>query len=111
RHVGAVIVVAERRPVGIVTDRDLTTCVLASGLAPETPVRDVMTRDPACARKESGLNDAAQLLREHGVRRLPVVDAQGELHGVITLDDLLALLGEELASLAAAVGHERLREW
>lgn len=111
RHVGAVIVLVDRRPVGIVTDRDLTIEVLASGLASETPVRDVMTHDPACARVESGLADAAQIMREHGVRRLPVVNSHGELFGVVSLDDLLALLGEELASLAAAVGHERLREW
>jgi CBS domain-containing protein len=110
-HVGAVIVVDDKRPVGIVTDRDLTIEVLASSLAGETAVKDVMTPDPACVHDEAGLADAAQLMREHGVRRLPVVTSDGELFGVITLDDILSLLGEELASLAAAVGHERLREW
>ena len=111
RHVGAVIIVEGRRPKGIVTDRDLTLRVLATGLAGDTAVAQVMTSDPACAREDSGLADAAQLMREHGVRRLPVLSSDGELHGVITLDDILSLLGEELASLAAAVGHERLREW
>ena len=111
RHVGSIVVVDGKRPVGILTDRDLAIRVVASGLAGETLVRDVMTSDPVCARDDSGLADAAQLMREHGVRRLPVLDAAGELVGVVTLDDLLALLGEELSSLAAAVGHERLREW
>ncbi len=110
-HVGALVVLVERRPVGIVTDRDLAIGVLATGLSSETLVKDAMTVDPVCARLESGLADAAQLMREHGVRRLPVVSVSGELHGIVTLDDILALLGEELSSLAAAVGHERLREW
>jgi CBS domain-containing protein len=110
-HVGALIVLESRRPVGIVTDRDLAIGVLATGLSSETPVRDAMTGDPVCARVESGLADAAQLMREHGVRRLPVVTDSGELHGIVTFDDLLSLLGEELSSLAAAVGHERIREW
>lgn len=109
-HVGAVVVLDARRPVGVVTDRDLAIEVLGGGLDATTPVRDVMSPDPVCVRIDSGLADAAQLMREHGVRRLPVVDARGDLYGIVSLDDLLALLGEELASLAAAVGHERLRE-
>ncbi len=110
-HVGAVVVLEGRRPAGIVTDRDLALRVVANGLAGEVPVSDVMTPDPACVHDESGVADAAQLMREHGVRRLPVVTGEGDLFGIVTLDDILSLLGEELASLAAAVGHERLREW
>jgi CBS domain-containing protein len=111
QHVGAIVVLDGRKPIGIVTDRDLAIRVLASNLAGDTLVKDVMTGDPVCAHEGPGLADAAQLMREHGVRRLPVVDAAGDLIGAVTLDDLLSLLGEELSSLAAAVGHERLREW
>jgi CBS domain-containing protein len=110
RHVGAVVVVDGTRPVGIVTDRDLAVRVLASGVA-DPAVKDVMTPEPVVAHRGSGLADAAQIMREHGVRRLPVVGDDGALVGLVALDDLLALLGEELASLAGAVGHERLREW
>jgi CBS domain-containing protein len=110
-HVGALVIVERGRPSGIVTDRDLATLVLASGLSGETAVAHVMTPDPVCVHVESSIADASQLMREFGVRRLPVVDSKATLYGIVTLDDLLGFLGEELSSLAAAVGHEQLREW
>jgi CBS domain-containing protein len=110
-HVGALVVVSNHRPIGIVTDRDLAIEVLASGRPSTVRVAEIMTPHPTTVRAESGLADAALVMREHGVRRLPVVTASGELCGIVTLDDILALLGEELASLAAAVDHEQVREW
>lgn len=111
RHVGAVPILEGRRPVGIVTDRDIAVRVVAWGRPFDGPAGQIMSPDPVCAPVGSGLADAAQIMREHGVRRLPVVDASGDLVGLVALDDLLALFGEELASLAGAIGHERAREW
>jgi CBS domain-containing protein len=112
KHVGALIVIdGKRRPVGIVTDRDLTMLVLARGRPGKTTlVEQVMTREPATIHVEAGIADATALMREHGVRRLPVVDARGVLFGIVSFDDILSLLGEELSSLAIALGHELFRE-
>jgi CBS domain-containing protein len=109
-HVGALIVVRGRKPIGIVTDRDLAMEVLALARSPDTTVGEVMTPYPTTVPSTSGLAHAAALMREHGVRRLPVVDEEGSIFGIVTLDDVLVVLGEELSSLAVAVGHEQVRE-
>lgn len=95
-HVGDLVVVevqdGRKRPVGIVTDRDIV------GL------------DMATVRESEGLFEALRYMRDKGVRRMPVVDRDGGLVGIITLDDLLSLLAEEMTELAKLVSHERQRE-
>ncbi len=117
RHVGALVVVERaasgRRPVGIVTDRDIVVAVLAvPGARPEgIRVLDVMPPRLFTAREDDGVFDALQTMRESGVRRLPVIAADGALRGIVTADDLLRVLADELAGLAEAfrVGGERER--
>lgn len=111
-HVGDLVVVEERaghrHPVGIVTDRDIVLEVVAAGVNPEAlTVGDIMGADVATVRESEGLFEA---LRDRGVRRMPVVDASGGLVGILTLDDLLSLLAEEMMELAKLVSHERQRE-
>ncbi|MCI0571669.1 MAG: CBS domain-containing protein [Myxococcaceae bacterium] len=105
RHVGALVVVREDlRPVGIVTDRDIVTRVVAERKDPAAvPVADVMSRDVALARTNDRLDEAVFLMRKRGVRRLPIVDEQGCVAGVVALDDILVLLSAELDLAAAAV--------
>jgi len=104
-HVGALIVIDdEKRPIGIVTDRDLTLHVLTNGLDPEkTTVGDCMSAPPIVLPRSADLSLASTLMRRHGVRRLPIVDDDGKLVGVITADDMVLLLGRELSELSAAV--------
>ncbi len=111
-HVGSLVVVdasAPRRPVGVLTDRDLVVGVMAQD--PEDLGRllvgDVLRFRLVTARDSESIDDAVALMLEHGVRRLPVVDAQGELVGILTLDDLLELFGEHLAALGRIVGKEQ----
>lgn len=114
RHVGALVVVEIQggleRPIGIVTDRDIVVAVVAPGARPESiRVRDVMPPALFVARESDGLFEAFRKMAEHGVRRLPVVAADGRLAGIVTADDLLRVVAAELASFATALrrGGER----
>ena len=89
--VGALPVVSEeQRLLGIVTDRDLVVRALAEGLAAETPVEQVMTREVTTVGQAHELDDALALMQAEQLRRLPVVD-DGRLVGIIAQADLAAL--------------------
>lgn len=114
-HVGDVLVVEERGgsrvPVGIVTDRDLVVEIMAPQLDPSTiTVGDIMAPELATVKESAGMFEAVEFMRVKGVRRLPVVDDNGGLIGILTLDDLIELLAEEMAALAKLVRHEQKRE-
>lgn len=114
-HVGDLVVVEEkngrRHPVGIVTDRDIVVEVVAAGVNPDAlKVGDIMGPEVATVRESEGLFEALRYMRDKGVRRMPVVDRDGGLVGILTLDDLLSLLAEEMTELAKLVSHERQRE-
>ncbi|MHB1189146.1 CBS domain-containing protein [Thiobacillus sp.] len=114
-HVGDLVVVEEKdgckHPVGIVTDRDIVVEVVAAGVNPDTlKVGDIMGPDVATVRESEGLFEALRYMRDKGVRRMPVVDREGGLVGILTLDDLLSLLAEEMTELAKLVSRERQRE-
>jgi len=115
-HVGSLVVVSEddprrRVPVGVLTDRDLAVGVMALGLDPEkTVVEGVMRPDVALVSEGEGVGRAIALMRAQAVRRLPVIDASGGLVGVLAADDLIELLGEEMAGLGALVAQGPRRE-
>lgn len=97
-NVGCVVITDDEcRPVGVVTDRDLVIRVMARELDPgSTPVGEIMTREPVVADQDTGLFEAMQCARESRVRRLPVVDDDDRLVGIITMDDIVRLLAEEM---------------
>lgn len=101
RAVGTLVVVDdERRPVGMITDRDLTLRVLAVGGDPiDTCLRDVMTGHVESLRDDASIEDALAAMRAGGVRRLPLVDRAGRLTGIVSLEDVLALLSREMAEV------------
>ncbi|MDE2050338.1 MAG: CBS domain-containing protein [Gammaproteobacteria bacterium] len=115
-HVGSLVVVqtrgADRRPVGILTDRDIVRgqLRLSADLFCLT-VGDVMTPDPLTIDASAGVTEAIESLHTRGVRRAPVVDGTGNLLGIVTLDDLLPAVARELEELATLLGtqarHER----
>jgi CBS domain-containing protein len=114
-HVGDVLVVEDRGgvqvPVGIVTDRDLVVEIMAPELDQMViTVGDIMILELATVKENTGVFEAIQYMRAKGVRRLPVVDDSGGLVGILTLDDLLELLAEELLALANLVKHEQKKE-
>jgi CBS domain-containing protein len=87
---GAVPVVDEQcRPVGFLTDRDVCMAAYTQNKPlTELPVELAMARRPVCCGAEDDLDSAAQLMRQHRTRRVPVVDRNGILVGLLTLDDL-----------------------
>ncbi|HEU0233535.1 MAG TPA: CBS domain-containing protein [Gallionella sp.] len=114
-HVGDVLVVEDRGgvrvPVGIVTDRDLVVEIMAPELDQMViTVGDIMAPALVTVKENTGVFDAIQYMRAKGVRRLPVVDDSGGLVGILTLDDLLELLAEELLALTKLVKYEQKKE-
>ena len=113
-HVGSVVVVdrkAKWRPVGVITDRDIVVEAVAVGLDPATlTAGDVAATPVTTVREDEDILDALARMREGGVRRLPVVDAEDQLSGIVTLDDLLQALAEQLDSVARVISAERTKE-
>lgn len=106
--VGSVVITNDDSPVGIVTDRDLTTRVLADEReAIGLTAGDVMSSDLCTVAPDTGFYEAAQAMSEDGVRRLPVCNEDDELVGIITADDLTELLADEHEQLAAITRSQR----
>jgi len=106
-NIGSIIIEEEMEPVGVVTDRDLALRVVARDGDPATlTASDVMTETPVTIDVEAGLLDVTRLMREHAVRRLPVVGEDGRLVGIITLDDVLRLLAWEIDNLGGVIEAE-----
>ena len=102
--VGAVIVVDEKGiPQGIVTDRDVAIAVGANERDPYTAVRHIMRTELVTIGETNGLFNAAEFMKKYQVRRLPIVDSDGKLVGMVTMDDLFNMLARELANLTGAV--------
>lgn len=114
-HVGDLVVVEvrgeKRVPVGIVTDRDIAIEVTAMGVDPEAvKVGEVMGPGLVTVGEHDTVYDTLQRMRQHGVRRIPVVDARGGLAGIVSLADLLEFLAEELSYLSKVELREQARE-
>jgi CBS domain-containing protein len=114
-HVGCLVVVDEtaagRRVVGVLTDRDIVTAVVAKEVDAATlTVEDLMSRDVATALGEDSITDLLKTMRHKGLRRMPVTTAQGILVGLVTIDDVLPLLAEQLRDIALTIEAEQLRE-
>jgi CBS domain-containing protein len=115
QHVGDLVVVDERGsrrvPVGILTDRDLVVEILAKEIDMNSvTVGDVMSSELMTVGEGDGEYEAMQRMRAKGVRRVPVVDAGGSLVGIVSVDDFLDLLADELTALARLVSREQARE-
>lgn len=102
--VGCVVVVRGARPVGVLTDRDVAVRIVADGRDPlHTKVSEIVTYDPIVVDADSDLATASTLVRTHGVRRLPIVDSSGNLLGIVTVDELLVLVGRTLSNLCSGI--------
>jgi CBS domain-containing protein len=112
---GTVVVVDEaRRPIGILTDRDIALRCVASGESADAlSVSTVMTTPVRTVSENAPIEDAVGTMKRLGVRRLPVTDATGTLAGLVALDDVLSLIAEESASIGSLLRKEEpvLRSW
>jgi CBS domain-containing protein len=115
-HVGDLLLVEEKVkgrqvPLGIVTDRDIVLSVIATKLdAAVFTLGDLVVRDLVTATEDQGIFECIQQMRMNGVRRMPVVDRHGGLVGIISVDDLIQLLSEEMSALAKLISREQTRE-
>ena len=114
-HVGALIVIDKVNdrviPVGVITDRDLVVEVLATGLDKEAiTVDDVMTQELFAVKENTAIHDAFNFLRRKTIRRLPIINDNGELVGILTTDDIMEILSEEMLDLAKLIRYEHKKE-
>jgi len=107
KHIGCLVVADDSRITGILTDRDIVLKLVASEKKPgETAVKTIMTSNPTMVNVNYDVLDAVRLMRNRGVRRLPVIDEHRHLLGIITMDDVLTAFGAEIGDLAGAVQKE-----
>jgi CBS domain-containing protein len=114
-HVGDVVVIdqpnGERIPAGILTDRDIVVSVIALGLDPASLlVGDIMSEDLLTCSEKDDVYATIERMRMRGIRRVPVIDARGELTGIVSADDLLGFLAEEMSELARIGPHQQSQE-
>jgi CBS domain-containing protein len=113
-HIGALVVVdalEKTRPIGIVTDRDLVLELMAEGLDPAVfTAGDIMSVDLVMATPEMDAADAVELMKINRVRRLVIANDEGQLVGIVTMEDVLSVFTRELANLTAGMAGARDRE-
>jgi len=114
-HVGSLVVVESRdgrtEPVGIITDRDIVIEVIAENVAlDEVIVGDVMSFALLKVTEDESILETTQRMRARGVRRAPVIAKDGSLAGIITIDDILQLLSEELLTVSRLMSREAEQE-
>jgi CBS domain-containing protein len=113
QDVGALVVIRDgkREPIGIVTDRDIAMRIVPSGRDPRAvPVSEAMSGAPATCHGNHDLLDVMEMMRQHGIRRVPVVDAKSTLVGIVTTDDIIGALAEHVLVLARSVSGEAALE-
>jgi CBS domain-containing protein len=117
-HVGDVVVLPEpgdRRPVGVLTDRDITVELVAKDLPLSgVSVGDVMSRDIVTVRVQDDLADALEIMTTNTVRRIPVIDEDDKIYGILSIDDVIGVIAEELKKVSSLCrrqpGQEKRRQ-
>lgn len=116
QHVGFLVVYKIgddiRRPIGVLTDRDVVLEVVAQCVEPKSvTAEDVMTRQPLIASESDELRDVLQAMRMAGIRRVPVVDIRGALVGILAMDDAIDVVTSLLCDITGAIKSEQRQEW
>jgi CBS domain-containing protein len=107
QNVGSIVVADAGKPLGVITDRDLVVRVMARNEDPgELTVGEVMSKDPGFVVRTRNIDEVVTTMRQLGVRRIPVVDENGELDGLVSMDDLLVAISGQLESLALVISNE-----
>ena len=102
-ELGDLVIEEDRKPVGIVTDRDIALAVAGDDDLADLTAEDVMTADPVTIHEDATAVDLPARMAEGRVRRIPVVDDDGNLTGIATLDDVVATAGEMLKDVATVI--------
>jgi CBS domain-containing protein len=112
RNVGSVVVCDADRPVGVITDRDLALAVVADAVESSEPVAAYASRPLVTGEVRMDIEEAVALMVQHRIRRLPVID-DGDLAGIVTIDDLAVRAGDLAAAqqITAEVAKAALPEF
>lgn len=102
-NVGAVVVAEDEEPVGVATDRDVAMAVDEFDDVASEPVESVMTEDPVTLSEDEEAMELSRVMGEENIRRVPIVDDDGQLTGFVSMDDLVATIGEQLDNIADTV--------
>jgi CBS domain-containing protein len=102
-ELGDLVIAEDDVPVGIVTDRDIALAVAHHDDLSELTAADVMTSDPVTIHEDATAVDLPATMADGAVRRIPVVDDDGKLVGIATLDDVVATTGEMLDDVATVI--------
>lgn len=103
RDVGSVVVVEDERPVGLVTDRSVALALESMPNLADHVAEDLISDDIVTGTPDTSIFDAIRLLEDAEVRRLPIVDEEETLAGIVTLDDIVVLLAEELGNVSSVI--------
>lgn len=114
-HVGTIIIIADinnvKKPVGIISDRDLVIKIMARDVSYEKlSVYDVMSRDLICVKNDEEVMEVVRMMCMEGVRRVPVINNEGQLIGILSMDDLFEMLADELSNLAVLICRQQKHE-
>lgn len=111
-HVGCLVIMRnDNEPAGIVTDRDIVIELVAGDVAlDDVTAGDIMSRSLLKVTEDETVFDTARRMRARGVRRVPVIGISGGLVGILAMDDILALLGDELSTLSRLCAREAEQE-
>jgi CBS domain-containing protein len=106
-NMGAVVITREGKPIGILTDRDIVLRCVAEDLdCQSTLVSDVMSSPVSCLTLDAGIFNVVQCMRRNGIRRVPIVDEQGTVVGLVSMGDVLQLLAEEIYAMSEPTAPE-----
>ena len=107
-NVGAILVLEDGKPKGIITDRDIVVrCVVKGMDCLATSAKDMMTEKVACVDIDSGLYDVVQVMRRNKIRRVPVVDSSGKAVGLLSFSDIYQFLAKEMGDLSEPLAPEK----
>ncbi|MCG6969098.1 MAG: CBS domain-containing protein [Gammaproteobacteria bacterium] len=114
-HVGCIVITESqgevKEPIGIITDRDIVLEIVAPQLDLEAvAVGDVMSGELLLAREVDGLWETLKRMRSRGVRRVPVINDENVLVGILTVDDILEILANEFSEVITVLNKERRKE-
>jgi len=110
-HVGDLIVTEDERVVGILTDRDIVVKVIVHNIEPNRlTVGDIMNKDVLILPYKCNILTCLRKMREKGVRRVPLVNDANRLIGIISTDDIVRCLSEQLQELSELIKQEQYRE-
>lgn len=114
KHVGSVLITegtnGKRVLSGIITDRDIALTLGSSSKPQELKVDQLMRSQPVTVKANDGIFETIIKMREYGVKRMPVVNDDGSLYGIICADDVLNLMAEEMSTLAKITGVQVSKE-